>query len=93
VRPADESAGSIGRAVYLLGYIAAAPWGFLAVAAVCGVAFLVGGLLLGVAVGPAVARAAFAAVATAVPAGAMRFVYRARLGRVWDRLRRGEFRP
>ena len=93
MRPADESAGSVGRAVYVLGYIAAAPWGFLAAAALCGVVLFVGGLLLGVGVGEAVTRAAFGMVVTGVPAGVMRYGYRRRLGRAWDRLRRGEFRP
>jgi hypothetical protein len=92
VRPADEPAGSVGRAVYVLGYIAAAPWGFLAAAGVCGAVLFVGELLLGVAVGKAASRAAFGMVVTGVPAGFMRYVYRRSLGRVWDRLRRGEFR-
>jgi hypothetical protein len=93
VRPADEPAGSVGRAVYVLGYIAAAPWGFLAAAGLCGVVLLVGGLLLGVSVGKAATRAAFGVVVTGVPGGVMRYGYRKSLGRAWDRLRRGEFRP
>jgi hypothetical protein len=90
---ADESSGSVGRAVYVLGYFAAAPWGFLVAAALCGAAFFVGGLLLGVAAGQAATRAAVAMVVTGVPGGVMRLVYRRQLGRVWNRLQRGEFRP
>jgi len=93
VRPADEPARSVGRAVYALGYIAAAPWGFLAAAALCGAAFLVGGLLLGLAAHRAATSAAFAVVVTGLPGGVMRYVYREKLGRAWDRLRRGELRP
>ncbi len=93
MRPAGESAGSVGRGVYALGYLAAAPWGFLAAAAFCGVVLFVGGLLVSVAVGEAATRAAVGVVVTGVPGGVMRFGYRRRLGRVWERLRRGEFRP
>ena len=93
MRPADEPARSVGRAVYVLGYVAAAPWGFLAAAALCGAAFFVGGLLVGVAVRDAETRAAVAVVVTGLPGGVMRYVYREKLGRAWDRLRRGELRP
>jgi VIT1/CCC1 family predicted Fe2+/Mn2+ transporter len=82
----------VGWAVYVLGYIAAAPWGFLAAAAVCGVALFAGGLVLGLAVGDAAARAALGVAVTGVPGGVMRYCYRRRLGRAWERLRRGRFR-
>ena len=82
----------VGPAIYVLGYTAAAPWGFLAAAALCGVVLFVGGLLLGVAVGEATTRAAVGVVVTGVPGGVMRYCYRRRLGRVWERLRLGEFR-
>lgn len=83
----------IGPAVYVLGYLGAAPWGFLAAGALCGVLVFVGGLLLGAAAGEAATRAAVGVVVIGVPGGVMRFCYRRRLGRVWQRLRRGEFRP
>jgi hypothetical protein len=53
----------------------------------------VGGLLLGAAAGEAATRAAVGVVVIGVPGGVMRFCYRRRLGRVWERLRRGELRP
>ena len=79
--------------MYALGYIAAAPWGFLAAAAFCGAVLFVGGLLFGVGVGKAASTAAVGVVVTGVPGGVMRYGYRKKLGRVWDRLRRGDLRP
>lgn len=84
---------SVGPAVYVLGYLGAAPWGFLAAGALCGGLLFIGGLLLGAAAGDAAARAAVGAVVIGVPGGVMRFCYRRRLGRVWERLRRGQLRP
>jgi len=83
----------VGRAIYVLGYIAAAPWGFLAAAGVCGAALFFGGLLLGAPVGDAATRGIAGVVVTGVPGGVMRYSYRRRLGRAWMRLRRGEVRP
>lgn len=93
MRAADEPARSVGWAVYVVGYLGAAPWGFLAVAAACGVVVFAGGMLLGVGVGRAAARAAFGMVVLGVPGGVMRYGYRRRLRRPWERLRRGEIRP
>jgi len=83
----------VGPAVYVLGYLGAAPWGFLAAGALCGVLVFLGGLLLGAAPGEAASRAAVGLVVIGVPGGVMRFCYRRRLGRVWQRMRRGELRP
>lgn|GEM_PF-6039468 len=84
---------SVGPAVYAIGYLGAAPWGFLAAGALCGIVLFVGALLLGAAAGEAATRAAIGAVVIGVPGGVMRFCYRRRLARVWGRLRRGELRP
>lgn len=92
MRTAGEPA-SVGWGVYVLGYVAAAPWGFVAAAVLCGAVLFAGGLLLGLAVGQAAARAAIGVALTGVPGGVMRFCYRRRLGQAWDRLRRGQLRP
>ena len=83
----------VGGLVYVLGYIAAAPWGFLAAAVICGAVLFVGGLLLGEGVGNAATRAALGMVVLGLPGGVMRYGYRKKLDRVWARLRRGDLRP
>lgn len=92
MRAADEPAG-VGWPVYLLGYIAAAPFGFVAAAAACGAGLFVAGVALGATAGEAATRAAVGVVVTGVPGGVMRFCYRRRLDRAWARLRRGDVRP
>ena len=81
-----------GPTLSVVGYVAVAPWGFLAVAAAVFVVTGGAGLVAGRDSSQAFGMGSLAALFVGAAVGTFRYRYRHRLDPIWQRMRRGEFR-
>jgi hypothetical protein len=90
--PARKRKATAGPTLSVVGYVAVAPWGFLAVAAIVFVVACGAGLAAGRDTGQAFGMASLAALFTGAAIATFRHRYRHRLDPIWQRMRRGEFK-